>query len=37
MGIIQGSIMGLIKGDTRNLDYSSYRDCNVGRPNIRAS
>ena len=24
MGIIYGSIIGVIKGDTRSLDYSSY-------------
>ena len=24
IGILQGIIMGLIKGDTRSLDYSSY-------------
>ena len=25
-GIIQGTIVGLIKGDTRSLDYGSYAD-----------
>ena len=28
-GIIQGTSIGGIKGDTRSLDYSSYRDCKV--------
>ena len=28
--IIEGSIIGVVKGDTRSLDYSSYRVDGLG-------
>ena len=28
-GIIHGSVIGLIKGDTRSLDYGSYKDIGI--------